>query len=176
MKYTAMLAGALALLLSTGAMADKTAGQYVDDSILQSEVKAKLMGGDFMGGMAINTEIRKGVVQLGGWIDDEEMGKQAAEIAAGVEGVKEVDNQLHVKQGDTTAGQKLDDGVISTKVKSAIAGEDLGQGWKINVDTHNGVVLLTGFVDSEEHSNAAAEKAAAVDNVEDVINGIYVFD
>jgi hyperosmotically inducible protein len=158
------------------ATADKTAGQYVDDSALQTEVKAKLVGDDFMGGMGINTEIRKGVVQLGGWIDNAENGTKAAAVVAGIEGVKEVDNQLHVKRGEASAGQTLDDTVITTKTKSAIGAADLGQGIKINVDTYNGVVLLTGFVDTKEQKAAAGEKAAAVPNVKDVVNGIYVYD
>lgn len=176
MKFYPLIAAATLLLFSAAALADKSAGQYVDDSALQAEVKAKLVGDDFFGGMGINTEIRKGVVQLGGWIDDAEQGAKAAEKVAGIEGVKEVDNQLHVKRGDASAGQTLDDTVITTKVKSGIAGADLGQGIKINVDTHNGVVLLTGFVDTLEQKTAAGEKAAAVDNVKDVVNGIYVYD
>jgi len=113
---------ALALLLaSAAAVADKTAGESVDDSTTQAAVKAKLVGDDFMGGMGINIETHKGVVQLGGWIDDAEAGAKAAELAAGVDGVKSVDNQLHVKQGKATMGQSLDDTVITTKTKAAHA-------------------------------------------------------
>lgn len=176
MRLSVATIAAASLLFSMAATADKTAGQYVDDSALQAEAKAKLVGDDFFGGMGINTEVRKGVVQLGGWIDDAEKGAKAAAKVATVEGVKEVDNQLHVKRGEATAGQTLDDTVITTKVKSGIAGADLGQGIKINVDTYNGVVLLTGFVDTKEQKAMAGDKASAVDNVKDVVNGIYVYD
>lgn len=176
MRFIIITIAAASLLFSMAALADETAGQHVDDSALQAEVKAKLVGKDFMGGMGINTEIHKGIVQLGGWIDDAEKGTNAAKLVAGVEGVKEVDNQLHVKRGEATAGQTLDDSVITTKTKSEIAGADLGQGFKINVNTYNGVVLLTGFVDTKEQKAAAGEKAAAVENVKDVVNGIYVHD
>ena len=176
MKLAMSIVSAALLLWSGAALADKTAGEYVDDSTLQAEVKAKLVGGDFMGGMGVNTEVRKGVVQLGGWVDDGDKATKAAEMVAGIEGVKEVDNQLHAKRGEATAGQTLDDTVITSKVKSAIAGADLGQGIKISVETYNGAVLLTGFVDTEEHKAAAGEKAAAVSNVKDVVNGIYVYD
>ena len=83
-----------ALLITAGpAFADKTAGQMVDDSVIQAEVKAKIMSDDFVaGGWDINLETRKGVVQLGGFIDDPEKGKLAAERAASVEGVVKVDN------------------------------------------------------------------------------------
>ena len=167
-----------ALLITAGpAFADKTAGQMVDDSVIQAEVKAKIMSDDFVaGGWDINLETRKGVVQLGGFIDDPEKGKLAAERAASVEGVVKVDNQLHVKEGERSAGQVVDDGVTTTRVKSAIGSADLGKGVKINVDTHNGVVLLTGFVDTQEDKVTAGETAAKDDNAKKVVNGIYVLN
>lgn len=157
-------------------LADKTAGEMVDDSLVQSNVKAKIMAEDFGEGAGVNLETRKGVVQLGGFIDDVETGKKLAAVAAAVEGVKSVDNQLHAKRGERSAGRAIDDGVATTRVKSAIASADFGDGVAINVDTWNGVVLLTGFADNKDSKKRAGELAAADGNVEDVINGIYVMD
>lgn len=176
MKSTRILTALLFFTLSTSLLADKTAGQHVDDSMVQAKVKTALMGDDFFGGAGINIEMHKGIVQLGGWVDTEEAAATAGEKAAAVEGVKKVDNQLHVKQGESTMGQSVDDGVITTRVKSAIGGEDLGTGFNVNVDTHNGVVLLTGFVGSKEVKAQVGTLAEGVDNVKGVINGVYVFD
>jgi osmotically-inducible protein OsmY len=66
--------------------------------------------------------------------------------------------------------------VATTRVKSAIASADFGDGVAINVDTWNGVVLLTGFADTLESKLRAGDLAAADKNVDDVINGIYVMD
>jgi len=167
-----------ALAVCTGpAFADKTAGQMVDDSVIQAEVKAKIMSDDLVsGGWDINLETRKGVVQLGGFIDNSEQGKKAVATAAAVEGVVKVDNQLHVKSGERSVGQAVDDGITTTRVKSSIGSADLGQGLKINVDTYNGTVLLTGFVDTNEQKEKAGEIAAKDDNAKKVINGIYVLD
>lgn len=165
------------LLLGAGpALAEKTTGDMVDDSMLQGEVKAKLVAEDVMGGMGVNLETRKGVVQLGGFIDDVEKGKKLAELAATVEGVKQVDNQLHAKQGERSTGRAIDDGVATTRVKTAIASADLGDGVTINIDTYNGVMLLTGFADTAASKQRAGELAAADDNVKDVINGINVME
>jgi hyperosmotically inducible protein len=175
MKLTKIAMAASALLLfSTAALADKTAGESVDDSATQAAVKTKLLGDDFFGGMGINIETYKGVVQLGGWIDDAEAGAKAAELAAGVDGVKSVDNQLHVKQGKASMGQTVDDTVITTRTKAAHAESALCSPLSVNVDTYNGVVLLTGFADSDEAKKACGDATAAVANVESVINGIHV--
>jgi osmotically-inducible protein OsmY len=177
MNTTARFCATLvALLISIGAWADRTAGEHIDDSAVQAEVKAKLMGEDFFGGAGINIEIHKGVVQLGGWVDDEAAAEQAGRIAAEVDGVVEVDNQLHVKRGETSMGQSVDDRVITGRTKAAIGDLDLGTGFSVNVDTYNGVVLLTGFVHHADVKAKCGELAAAVDNVEDVINGIYVYE
>lgn len=164
------------LLFPASLWADKTAGQGLDDATIQTEVKAKLLGDDFFGGSGINTEVRKGVVQLGGFVDDKAKADQAASVAASVGGVKLVDNQLHPRQGKATMGQKLDDRTITTKVKGSIADADFGDAVKVNVDTYNGVVLLTGFVDTTAKKDTAGTLASNVANVKSVINGIYVLD
>jgi len=174
-KWVSLALGAT-LLFSTQLWADKTAGQGVDDTTLQTEVKAKLMGNDFFGGSGINTEVRKGVVQLGGFVSDVAKASEAVAVAANINGVKLVDNQLHAKQGKASMGQSLDDKVITTKTKSSIADADFGDGIKVNVDTYNGVVLLTGFIDTQEKKDTAGTRARNVPNVKSVINGIYVLD
>ncbi len=159
------------------ALAEKTTGQMVDDSLIQAEAKAKIMSDDFVaGGWDINLETRKGVVQLGGFIDDPEKAEKAAARVAEVEGVVKVDNQLHQKSGERSAGQMVDDGVTTTRVKTAIGSAELSQGVKINVDTYNGTVLLTGFVDSAEDKEKAGAMAAKDANTKKVINGIYVLN
>ena len=102
---------------------------------MQAEVKAKLMGDDFFGGAGANIEIHKGVVQLGGWVDSAEEAAKAGEIAAAVEGVVEVDNQLHVKRGKASMGQTVDDTVITTRTKTAHAESALCSSLSVNVDT-----------------------------------------
>lgn len=173
-SLTRILCLSALLFFSANGLADKTAGETIDDSALQAEVKAKLMGDDFFGGTAINIETHKGIVQLGGWVDTAAEADKAGEIAAGVDGVVKVDNQLHEKRGDTSIGQSVDDKVITTRTKAAIGDLDLGTGFSVNVDTHNGVVLLTGFVSSEETKGSCGELAANVANVKDVVNGIHV--
>lgn len=178
MKLVSTIAAALTLLLLSGSLfADKTAGQAVDDSVIQAELKTKLMGDNLFKGLGINIEVRKGVVQLGGFVDDAELASNAARTAAGVEGVKEVDKQLYLKEGDASMGRSVDDKVVTTRVKSALG--DIGSGstlFKVNVDTYNGVVLLTGFVDAQELKDKAGEMARGTDNVTKVINGIYVLN
>ena len=174
LKYILLFA---VIVIGTPACAGKTAGQSVDDSAIQAEVKTKIMSEDVKAGSwDINLETRKGVVQLGGFVDDAEAARKAAAEAATVKGVVKVDNQLHQKPGERSAGQVIDDGVTTTRIKSDMAGADLGESVKVNVDTYNGTVLLTGFVDKAADKQEAEAIAAKDKNTKRVINGIYVLD
>lgn len=174
MKRATSFIAAVTTALLLPALAVAQMEESIDNVALQTKVKAKLMADDIIDGTSVNLETEDGVVQLGGFVDDEAKGKHAAQIVAGVEGVRMVDNQLHAKSGDRSASQAIDDGMITTKVKAGLGEIDLGMAASVNVDTYNGVVLLTGFVDTAEAKALAAEDAAGHDDVKDVINGIHI--
>jgi hyperosmotically inducible protein len=176
MRATRILASVTATALLLPALAFGQVEEALDNAALQTKVKAKLMTEAPIKATAVNLETENGVVQLGGFVDDEMKGKKAAEIVAGMEGVRKVDNQLHAKPGDRDAGQAVDDGLLTTKLKGGLAEADLGTAAGINIDTYNGVVLLTGFVDTAETKRLAEKYVAEHEGVARVINGIYVRD
>jgi osmotically-inducible protein OsmY len=74
-----------------------------------------------------------------------------------------------------SAGQTVDDAALTAKVKTEIANETgLGQALGINVDTYRGVVALSGFVDSTEKAQKAADCARRVEGVQSVKNNLEV--
>ena len=85
--------------------------------------------------------------------------------------------------GDTSAaaadaansvGAEIDDGVITTKVKSALLADDTVKGLDINVDTAQGVVRLSGAVDSQTQVDMATQIAKGVEGVKDVQSELTV--
>jgi len=73
-----------------------------------------------------------------------------------------------------TAGNFIDDSVITTTVKAAILGDSLLRGSHIDVTTVNGVVKLSGTVDSEVNLGRAVEVATAQKNVKSVQSTLIV--
>lgn len=73
-----------------------------------------------------------------------------------------------------TAGQAIDDAAITTKVKAALLAEPDLKSLGISVETVNGVVKLTGSVDSFTSSNRARTVAGGVAGVRDVDNQLVV--
>jgi hyperosmotically inducible protein len=73
-----------------------------------------------------------------------------------------------------STGEYVDDSVITTKVKALLANEDFLKSFQISVETHKGVVQLSGFVDSESTVNKAGQIASSVKGVSSVKNDLIV--
>jgi len=72
-------------------------GQYVDDSVITTKVKAAVFHEPSLKSSEINVETYKGVVQLSGFVSDEADIYKAIELADTVKGVKSVKNDMQVK-------------------------------------------------------------------------------
>lgn len=66
------------------------------------------------------------------------------------------------------------DGAITTKIKSKYLVEKNFKSFKVSVETQDGVVLLSGFVENESTKKRAAEIAASVSGVKSVKNALVV--
>jgi osmotically-inducible protein OsmY len=75
-----------------------------------------------------------------------------------------------------SAGAYIDDALITTKVKAAIAADDKLSAFAINVETLKGVVQLSGFVDTHDEITRAAEVARKVEGVKSVTTNIQLKD
>jgi len=72
-------------------------GEYVDDSVITTKVKAAIFNEPSLKSAEINVETFKGVVQLSGFVSSSGDISKAAELARGVQGVKSVKNDMRVK-------------------------------------------------------------------------------
>ncbi|MDX1571823.1 MAG: BON domain-containing protein [Xanthomonadales bacterium] len=73
-----------------------------------------------------------------------------------------------------STGEYVDDAVIATKVKTALARDDRVSAFDVEVEVFKGVVQLSGFVNSEAQIAAAEELAADVKGVIDVKNRLDI--
>ena len=73
-----------------------------------------------------------------------------------------------------TAGQNIDDGTLTTSVKTSLAGERINTLTRVGVETNNGVVVLTGEVETAQEKSRAGTVASQVKGVKRVINNLQV--
>lgn len=77
-------------------------------------------------------------------------------------------------QGRETAGQYVDDATISTKVRTQLVQEQSLKAFNIHVETMQGTVQLSGFVDTRAQKDQAGTIARGVAGVVSVQNNILV--
>ncbi len=83
---------------SAGAGASRNAGQVTSDAALTAKVKTALARDAGLGTATnVNVQSYRGVVQLNGFVSSRDQVQRAADVARGVEGVSEVENNLSVK-------------------------------------------------------------------------------
>jgi hyperosmotically inducible protein len=173
MKFTSALVATTMLALSAPAIADKTAGEVVDDNTVNAGVKAALVEEKGVPSSQIVVETYKGVVLLSGFVETQKQKDAAGKAAAGVSGATKVHNALAV-QPENKMGAKLDDSVITGKVKAALLDDKDVKSGQINVETKNGVVSLGGFVSGDKVKSRAVAVAKGVSGVKSVVDAMYV--
>jgi len=175
-----MLVAAVAATGLIGAVAHaaedtkRSFGEYTDDTMLLGKVKAALGSDKTTEAGEINVEVNKGIVQLNGFVDTAKEKAQAGTVAKGVEGVKQVENNLIVKTASASTGQSIDDSGITSKVNTALVKSEQTKAGDIKVQTESGVVQLSGFVDSQAQKDAAGKVAQSVAGVKSVKNNLRV--
>lgn len=103
MKNTRLLkalgAAALAATLAACAAHDghRSAGQYTDDTATTARVKAALVQTEGVSAADVQVETYNGVVQLSGFVPSKDAASQAVQAARGVNGVKEVRNDIQIR-------------------------------------------------------------------------------
>ncbi|MFC1895449.1 BON domain-containing protein [Thermodesulfobacteriota bacterium] len=73
-----------------------------------------------------------------------------------------------------SAGEYVDDSIITTKVKSLLAADDFLNSFQIGVETFQGAVQLSGFVNSQKAVDKASEIVRSVKGVKSVRNDLIV--
>jgi hyperosmotically inducible periplasmic protein len=76
----------------------KSAGAVVDDTVITTKVKTALLADSDIKGLQINVDTSNGVVTLSGAVDNQTQIDRAGKLAADVQGVASVTNNLTIKK------------------------------------------------------------------------------
>ncbi len=173
----------LAILLVSTAVLGTTAcsstrtqrapGEQIDDAALLTSVKSALAAESAETAADVNVDVNRGQVKLSGFVDNANDRSRAVEVARGVDGVKSVQNDIAIG-GSSSAGEVIDDSILTAKVKTALIASPDTKAHQINVETKDGVVQLSGFVDTNAAKSAATTVAKSVTGVKDVKNELSV--
>ncbi|SDH32830.1 Osmotically-inducible protein OsmY, contains BON domain [Pseudomonas benzenivorans] len=125
----------------------------------------------------LDVDVENGTARISGSVESEVERDLAEQIALGIEGVKEVDNQLQVdpqikpgNDGKPGLAQRLDDLTLAATVKSKLLWNSNTEGLDIKVRAENGVVTLSGQAQTPAAKELAERLAANTDGVREVHN------
>jgi hyperosmotically inducible protein len=144
----------------------------MSDSWLTSKAKIALFSDDRVKGRQVHVETKDGVVYLRGKVDSSEAKAAASDIAKGLEGVKDVKNELQVVAPAARAAVTADDKQIYKSVEQRFKHDPQLKNAKIDAKVDAGVVILTGEVKSIDTSARASEIARSVPGVRYVKNDL----
>lgn len=177
----ATLAGA-SLLASAGVSAGEFKGE-MHDAWLDGRVETAYTLNRHLNPFSIDTKVENGVVTLTGAVESDIDRDLAEQIALGVNGVTDVDNQLTIKTNaritaeDTSErsfAQVVDDASTTAAVKSKLLVNSNTKGMQIDVDTKNDVVTLSGEVASNQEKQLIEQIARNTQDVQRVENRLRV--
>lgn len=137
---------------------------------------------DNLNPLDIDVEVVGSKAVLSGYVDTEVAKSLAEEVAMSIDGITDVDNKLNIdknksKKEDTDKDglmANVSDATITVKVKSKLLANSEVSGLKINVDTKNKEVTLSGTVNNEAESDLVYYIARNTEGVRSVQNRLEV--
>lgn len=163
---------------SAGATIDssmKKVDGYMDDSATTAKVKSALVDDKTIKSTDITVKTEKGVVTLSGFVGSQAQAEHAVKVAGKVDGVKSVNDKLHVKdEAKQSMKAYAGDTATTSELKAKLLADDIVPSRNVKVETTNGVVQLSGEVKTQAQFKRAESIAKAIDGVKSVKNDLAI--
>lgn len=140
------------------------------DESIESSAKNSYVFKTYLKGDDIKIQSKAGVVTLTGSVSEEAHKSLAGDTAASLPDVQSVDNQLKVKEEQSS---EMSDAWLLTKVKTTLLFHRSVSA-ATDVDVKDGVVILFGTADDQAQKDLTTEYAKDIDGVKDVKNEMVV--
>ncbi|VUD58655.1 Osmotically-inducible protein Y [Thalassocella blandensis] len=153
------------------------------DGWIEGKLETALILNEHLNPFKIDIEVNDDTATLGGEVSNDIEKELAEEVALSIVGIDDVKNNIKVDKGardkdnksaDRDLSQHVQDATITASVKTALLKSPNVEGMKIDVDTKNAEVTLSGKVDTQATKNLAEVIARNNRNVRQVTNKLEV--
>ncbi|MBA4502476.1 BON domain-containing protein [Marinobacterium marinum] len=146
----------------------RTLGSYLEDESIETKTLVNLSkGSQALAGSHVNVVSYNGQVLLIGQVPEEQVKREAGEIASQVRHVRKVHNELEVA-GPTSAIVRSNDAYLTSRIKVQMMADKRIASGRIKVVTENGVVYLMGLVAPSE-ADLAVDVTRSVTGVRKIV-------
>lgn len=176
--------------------APQISGQSQEDDKLAKDIQYALSPGYFSKGYGrVQGQVRNGYVMLGGSVSSQQDKDNVEKAVRKIQGVRDVQNRVQVLDmnearrpenqissklyanyfDQSTVTRQPSDAQISEKVREALSPGMFTQGYDdVSSDVTNGIVYLTGTVETQNDNEKLEKAVRKIDGVRDVRNEVEV--
>ena len=165
-------------VLGTGvsiALDPRSLGTQIDDSIMQQNLRARLISADKSYIISVKTKILDGRIFLTGKVNSVEDKLKITKLAWEIKGARSVNNDLQIKEKfDFKRSAK--DLLITSQLRTALIGNKKVKSVNYNIDTYKKIIYVYGIAQNKIERDEVTKEAKQILDVEDVITSIFLVD
>ena len=165
-------------VLGTGvsvAMDPRTIGTQIDDSIMQKNLRAKLILMDSSYLLKVKSKVLDGRIFITGKVDTVEEKLKITKLGWEIKGARSVKNDLKIKE-KFNFKQTAKDVLITSQLKTAMITNKKIKSANYDIDTYKKIIYIYGISQSEEERAEVINEAKKVLDVEDVVTSIFLVE
>ena len=165
-------------VLGTGvsvAMDPRTIGTQIDDSIMQKNLRAKLILMDSAYLLKVKTKVLDGRIFITGKVDTVEEKLKITKFGWEIKGARSVKNDLKIKE-KFNFKQTAKDVLITSQLRTAIIANKKIKSANYDIDTYKKIIYVYGISQNEEERSEVINEAKKVLDVEDVVTSIFLVE
>ena len=165
-------------VLGTGvsiAMDPRTIGTQIDDSLMEKNLRAKLilMNKGYL--LKVKTKVLDGRIIITGKVDTVEEKLKITKLGWEIKGARSVKNDLKIKE-EFNFKQAAKDVLITSQLRTALITNKKIASANYDIDTYKKIIYIYGISQNEDERAEVINEAKQVLDVEDVITSIFLVE
>ena len=165
-------------VLGTGvsiALDPRSLGTQIDDSIMQQNLRAKLLSADKSYIISVKTKILDGRIFLTGKVSSVEDKLKITKLAWEIKGARSVKNDLRIKE-EFNFKRSAKDLLLTWQLRAALISNKKVKSVNYNIDSYKKKIYIYGIAQNDNERDEVTGEAKQILDVEDVITSIFLVD
>ena len=155
------------------ALDPRTLGTQIDDSIMQTNLQARLAVTDKTYLLKLSVKVLDGRIFLGGKVDKAEEKLKITKMAWETKGVRSVKNNISIKQ-DFSLKNFTTDVLISSQLRTALILNKKIKAANFNIDTINQKTYVFGIAHTEDEKKEIIQEAKQIVDLKELVTSILM--
>ncbi len=165
-------------VLGTGvsvAMDPRTIGTQIDDSLMQKNLRAKLILMDKSYLLNVKSKVLDGRIFITGKVNTVEEKLKITKLGWEIKGARSVKNDIKIKE-KFNFKQTAKDVLITSQLRTAMIANKKIKSANYDIDTYKKIIYVYGISQNEEERAEVINEAKEILDVEDVVTSIFLVE